>query len=202
MLGLDADTPAAWADLAANDLGALLRDHAHCELKAASNALGLVPKCALHGLDTSKLVDVAEEETRHFRLVMGELERRGLALGAPEVCAYAERLRKEVRARPRSSPAAAGTEVLVDRLLVAALIEARSCERFKLLAATLARRGDPLASFYEGLLASEARHHVVFVELAEAAAGSAAAVKLRLTEARRIEAAIASTLGTRPTVHG
>jgi tRNA-(ms[2]io[6]A)-hydroxylase len=198
MLGLTSRTPTSWVAIACDGLDGLLVDHAHCELKAASNALGLVARSARWpGLATA-LCDVAEEELAHFRTVCGVLERRGLALGTPAVCDYADRLRKSVRRTGKPSP----DEVLVDRLLVAALIEARSCERFKLLSEGLAARGEPLAELFASLLASEARHYRAFVDLAVTVAGDEAAVRTRLAEAAAAEGAIADTLGRRPTLHG
>src|SRR5215472_15533895 len=149
------------------DVDAVLVDHAHCEMKAASNALSLA---ARHPGDLSlvmALTDLAREEIDHFQQVVAMLDRRGLKLGPPPVDAYAAELRRVASARPRP----AGVDALVDRLLVGALIEARSCERFKLLAAALDARDEELRRLHEELFAAEARHYCTYVDLATRAAG-------------------------------
>ncbi len=170
MLGLKVDSDAAWVTEAMRDLDRVLVDHAHCEMKAASNALSLA---ARHPDDLAlvrALTDVAREEIEHFQRVLEVLERRGLTLGPPPVDPYAAELRRaaSLTASPRSP-----LPPLADRLVVGALIEARSCERFKLLAVALASAGQSeLSAFYNDLLAAEARHFRVFVDLAVKAAGA------------------------------
>src|SRR5687767_264869 len=127
MFCLRVPTDPSWARNAARDLDRVLVDHAHCEMKAASNALSLIVR---HPSDLGlvrALTELAREELDHFRRAVAFLERRGLALGPPPVDTYAADLRQAMAAM--SSP----VPPLVDRLLVGALIEARSCERFKLL---------------------------------------------------------------------
>jgi len=154
---------------------------------------------------------LAREEMEHFERVVDELAARGIPLGSPPVDAYAASLR-EAAATLRPP---AGITPLVDRLLVAALIEARSCERFKWLAEGLeggVGPGEPsphagLAAFYRELLASEARHYREYVDLATRAAGPDCenAVKARLTALSGREAEIVRRLaaaGAQPTVHG
>ena len=144
------------------------------------------------------LTDLAKEEIDHFQRVVSLLEVRGLALGAPPVDTYAESLRRAARALPRDPSGA-----LLDRLLVGALIEARSCERFKLLLQAVPE-GSELRPFYAELFASEARHYTVFVELAHrAASGDAARVDERLGRLARIEAdLVQSNPDPRATIHG
>lgn len=200
MLGLLSPTRPSWVEVALAGLPTLLVDHAHCEMKAATNTLSLVSRWPTERDVATLLLDVADEELLHFRMVLAELDRRGLALGTPEPCDYAERLRKGVRAS--GGHAAAPLDVRVDRLLVAALIEARSCERMKQLADALDARGDALGGFYRGLLASEAAHYVRFVDLARRVAGGAHDVDARLAVVRQVEDEIARSLGHRPTLHG
>jgi tRNA-(ms[2]io[6]A)-hydroxylase len=170
MLGLKAETDAAWADGAIGDLGRVLVDHAHCEMKAASNALSLASRHYEIPEIVRTLTELAREEIDHFQRVLGLLEARGLALGPPPVDEYAAALRQATAAEKRGSKHWA----LVDRLLVGALIEARSCERFKLLAAALERAGErEVSAFYTELLAAEARHYRDFVDLAVLAAEKA-----------------------------
>jgi tRNA-(ms[2]io[6]A)-hydroxylase len=206
MLCLKVPTDPAWASQALGRLDAVLADHAHCEMKAASNALALA---ARHPDDlhlVRSLTDLAREEIDHFQRVLSLLAERGVALGPPVVDAYAAELRRAANELP--ADAACGR--LVDRLLVAALIEARSCERFKLLAAATAREGvsPELGAFWAELLAAEAGHYRTFVDLAERAAGGARArVVLRLDRLAEIEGRIVEALAgrggsERATIHG
>jgi tRNA-(ms[2]io[6]A)-hydroxylase len=204
MLCLKVPTDGAWTAIAMSDVNAVLVDHAQCELKAASNALSLA---ARHPGDSDlvlALTDLAREEIDHFQRVLAALTARGVACEAPAEDRYAAELRRAVAGfarRPELSP-------LVDRLLVCALIEARSCERFKLLAEAAAEAGDSLASLWSDLLASEARHYTTFVDLAvRAAAGRRELVVSRLDRLAEVEGAVVSALGShgrsmRTTIHG
>jgi tRNA-(ms[2]io[6]A)-hydroxylase len=211
MLSLKTETDAAWAEEAMRDLDRVLVDHAHCEMKAASNALSLAARHPDVPAVVRALTALAREEIDHFQRVLTMLEERGLPLGPPPVDAYAAALRKastfDVKGQ-RLGP-------LVDRLLVGALIEARSCERFKLLAEALARAGETdVSGFYAELLAAEARHYRELVDLAVVAANAAAPgatraeVLARLEVLAEREGAIVRDLGragaspTRATIHG
>lgn len=198
MLCLTHPTDPRWAEIALADFAATLADHAHCEMKAASNALSLATRWPASNRVSRALAGVAEEELRHFREVLALLERREVALGRPETDAYAADLRRAALATSDQTPAGS----LADRLLVGALIEARSCERFRLLADALAARGDALASFYDELFACEARHYTTMVDLAIEVTGREPRVRERLAVLARAEGAIAARLGVRPTIHG
>jgi tRNA-(ms[2]io[6]A)-hydroxylase len=199
MLGLRHDTDPGWARLAVEQLDALLVDHAHCELKAASNALSLAGRSPGFPSVARALVDLAEEEIRHYRQVVDELDRRGTVLGKPPVDVYAAELLRRALASTRARSAA---DSLSDRLLVGALIEARSCERFRLLADELVAQGRAeLAAFYEQLFAAEARHYRTFVDLAIEVRGEQAA-RARLAELASIEAEVAQTTGGGASIHG
>ena len=200
MLCLTRTTDAAWVDHAIDRLDELLIDHAHCEIKAATNALSLASR-APDGAMAEQLAALAEEEVRHFRQVLDELGRRGLKLGLPPVDTYAAELRAIAhRTRPAGrSP----RETLLDRLLIGALIEARSCERFKLLADALRGRGEPaLADFYDELFSSEARHYRVLYDLASAAIGDEDKARSRLAELADAEGELNARLGAGAAVHG
>src|SRR5258705_899264 len=195
MLCLTRPTSARWVEVALANLDAVLVDHAHCEMKAASNALSLAVRASQTPGVVGALVALAEEELSHFRRVSGELESRGVPLGLPPPDGYAAELRKTVRAhRDASRAPSQPVEALVDRLLVAALIEARSCERFRLLSDALRERGPAdLCRFYEELLAAEARHFRTFVDLArQVAHPDASWVDARLREVARLEGEVAS----------
>ena len=196
----------AWAERAVGAIDDVLVDHAHCEMKAASNALSLA---ARHPDDirlVRALTDLAKEEIDHFQRVLGLLAERGLALGPPPVDEYAVLLRKASVAAPRGKGPSSSSP-LVGRLLVGALIEARSCERFKLLLGCIDRvRDADLHAFYTELFAAEARHYRTFVDLAIAAAGGdEAAVVERLEALSVAEAEIVTKLAlskTRNFIHG
>jgi tRNA-(ms[2]io[6]A)-hydroxylase len=207
MLCLTEPTKANWVEAALADLDNVLVDHAHCEMKAASNALSLAVRATQAPQVVSHLVSLAEEELSHFRRVLAELERRQIPLGPPPLDAYAAELRKIVRAERAGVPSRhtlSSTVALVDRLLIAALIEARSCERFRLLADALRERGPAdLHALYQELLAAEARHFRTFVDLAhEVARPDDAWVEARLAVVARLEGELSSRLTGRPTIHG
>jgi tRNA-(ms[2]io[6]A)-hydroxylase len=202
MFCLRAKTDAAWATSAVLDLDAVLVDHAHCEMKAATNALSLVVR---HSGDTElvfALTALAREELEHFDRVVGFLKGRGLALGPPPVDHYAAELRRAMKRLPPTE-----LPLVVDRLLVSALIEARSCERFKLLQGALPTTSPPeLRAFYDELFVSEARHYRSYVDLAERAAGRLAGeVEARLALLADAEAGIVQSLSSqemRGSIHG
>jgi tRNA-(ms[2]io[6]A)-hydroxylase len=204
MLGLKVPTDPAWVEAALRDLDRVLVDHAHCEMKAASNALSLAARHPDDLTLTRALTDLAREEIDHFQRVLEVLAARGLGLGPPPVDEYAAALRRAASEETRGGKLGA----LVDRLLVGALIEARSCERFKLLAAALVGTEErALGEFYEELLAAEARHHRTFVDLAVAAAAPATRddVLVRLGALAEREAVIVQELAAAPeraTIHG
>lgn len=194
MLHLLVPTDPAWAAAAEADLAGLLVDHAHCELKAATAALSLLARYAGElGAHVDALVALAREETAHFHEVHQKLTERGNTLGLPRVDAYVANLRAAARSDHKDHP------VLLDRLLVSALIEARSCERFAVLAEHLASA--ELRAFYRGLMASEARHYRLFYDLASDRFGEAE-TRSRLETLAVREAAVAGDLPLGPTVHG
>jgi tRNA-(ms[2]io[6]A)-hydroxylase len=168
-------------------------------MKAASNALGLAARATPWPAVVLALVELAEEELAHFRRVLEELGRRGLALGPPEEDFYAAELRRRVSA---SRTSRALDVVVGDRLLVGALIEARSCERFRLLSSELVSRGHELAAFYDELFAAEAKHYANLVGLAATVLGGEAIAKDRLAELAAIESEIVRGLGGHAAIHG
>ncbi len=185
MLGLKVATDPAWANVALADLDCVLVDHAHCEMKAASNAMALAARNPRTPGFVLRLVELAREELDHFARVVRELERRGIPLGPPPVDAYAAELRKQA--------APLDEDPLVVRLIVAALIEARSCERFKLLLDAMGP-AHSMFEFYTELFEAEARHYRTFLDLAEEIIGEARTHVL-LEDALRIEADVVRGLG-------
>lgn len=207
MFCLKVPTDRAWAEEAIRDVDAILVDHAHCEMKAASNALSLAARYGGDAEVVRALTELAREEIEHFQRVLSLLVARGLALGPPAVDSYAADLRRAASRLPRMP----GADPIVDRLLVGALIEARSCERFQLLAEVTegdAARRD-LHALWGELLAAEARHYRTFVDLAVRASGlERARIVARLEELAELEGAIVGGLArggagaSRATIHG
>jgi tRNA-(ms[2]io[6]A)-hydroxylase len=190
MLRLRSDTDPGWAARVAADLPALLLDHAHCEKKAASTAINLIFRYQDQPALMQPLSALAREELAHFELVLDVMSRRGLAFGRLSPSPYAAELFREVRAEEPLR--------LLDTLLVCALIEARSCERMKVLAETLA--DEELARLYRGLLASEARHHATYVDLASDRFG-AEVTMARLAELADHEARVLAAMPAETRVH-
>jgi tRNA-(ms[2]io[6]A)-hydroxylase len=156
MLSLHSASDARWLDQASRHLDEILVDHAHCEKKAAGVAMNLLFSYADHVPLARAMTEIVNEELEHFRMVLDLLERRGIRFRKLSPSSYGQRLHERVR---RCEPDRA-----VDRLLVAGLIEARSCERFALLRDHAADA--ELREFYGGLFESEARHHATYVRLA------------------------------------
>jgi tRNA-(ms[2]io[6]A)-hydroxylase len=168
-LPLRYNTPASWGAAVLSDARALLNDHAHLEKKAAANALELVnrwPEPNPPENWVAAMTAIARDEVEHLGLVTRLITRRGGRLSRQHGNPYASELRALVRKGE-------GPAELVDRLMVSALIEARSCERFKLLADNLAADGEPradhaeLLKLYRSLWASEHGHYRTFIQLAE-----------------------------------
>ena len=156
MLNLKSTSPRRWLEQVEANLDEVLIDHAHCEKKAAGNAMNLIFAYVDNEELCREMRMIVNEELEHFEMVLELLKQRGIPLGRDKPTQYGRKLHDLVR---KSEPGRA-----IDRLLVAALIEARSCERFGLLSENLKDRD--LASFYDSLFESEARHHSIFVRLA------------------------------------
>ncbi|MFK8053107.1 MAG: tRNA-(ms[2]io[6]A)-hydroxylase [Woeseiaceae bacterium] len=166
-----------WAEQAAHDLPTLLVDHASCELKAASTALSLIHRYPLNRELVYRMSRLAREELRHFEQVNKLIEARSLKLAPVSAARYASELRGQVSSDEPMR--------LVDTLIIGAIIEARSCERFALIAPYL---DSVLEKFYLGLLASEARHFEHYLELARNAALDDRYFAARLDELLTFEA--------------
>ncbi len=182
MLNLVRPTDEEWISRARVDLEDVLIDHAHCEKKAASTAVGLLFRYPERRELLEPLAALAREELAHFTEVLRHLDRLGIAYRRLRPSPYAGRLLEAVRDEE--------PERLIDTLLCLALIEARSCERMKLLAGAL---DDPeLRALYSGLLASEARHHQIYVDLA-CAVDAPDQVRARLLELSEHESRVIGT---------
>lgn len=182
-------TPVEWVARVAEQPLELLADHAHCELKAASSAQALLAKNADRPELVQALTSVAIEELEHFRAVLGVLRARGGSAGPARRSPYAEGL--------HARAAASRCDPLLDRLVISYLIEARSLERFQLLAAHLA--DDELAALYRSLLRSEAGHRSLFLRLARTLFPEAADERVAALGAE--EAAVVAGLAFEPRMH-
>lgn len=195
-LPLRASTPSCWAEeVLAGDRMALLNDHAHLEKKAASNALELLhrwPDPVPPENWVKAMTTVARDEVEHLALVTRLISRRGGKLTKNHRNPYANALREQVRLGE-------GTIELMDRLMVSALIEARSCERFALLAAGCEDDRE-LGRLYDGLWASEHGHYRIFIDLAEQVV-PARVVKARWGEMLDAEAEIIQSQAAAPRMH-
>jgi len=190
MLNLAEETKPEWVERAVHALDEVLLDHAHCEKKAAGGALRLLFSYPDQDFLQDQLAELAKEELTHFQQLLGLLERRGIRFERQKPSRYASKLHALVRPREPHR--------LTDLLLTCALIEARSCERMKLLSE--APIDEELRAFYKDLLASEARHHQVYVELA-CQVEPEDRVRARLVELARDEAKILETSGPEPRLH-
>lgn len=171
-------TPQGWLDAASDRVPELLLDHANCELKAASTALGFLYRYPERTALAQRMSRLAREELRHFEQVRKIMDDMRVPFERLTASRYAGGLRDAVRDEEPLK--------LLDMLLVGAIIEARSCERFARLAPRLPER---LASFYRGLLASESRHFEHYLGFARAETGVARAeLDARLAELKGIEA--------------
>ncbi len=159
ILRLQLPTDPRWVDLAALSLEDILTDHAYCEQKAATTCISLIQRYSMHTLIVKELSPIVTEEWGHFRAVLAELDKRGLRLGKQRKDLYVNALLdfQQKGGSPEGR--------LLDQLLTMALIEARSCERFKRLSEGLA---DPyLRKFYRKFMESEAGHYTLFIKLAD-----------------------------------
>lgn len=190
MLHLAKPTPPRWLASVQNRLDLLLIDHAHCEKKAAGTAMNLLFAYVEDQDLCKEMTEIVREELEHFQMVLDILNRREIKFRKLSPSSYGRKLNDFVR---KDEPNKA-----VDRLLVAGLIEARSCERFGLLRDGLDNK--ELADFFGGLFESEARHHSAYVRLAKNFQDEAR-VEARLVELAEAEAAILEASEDEPRMH-
>jgi tRNA-(ms[2]io[6]A)-hydroxylase len=192
MLHLHSETEARWTERALSAIPEILLDHAHCEKKAASTAMSLIFRYPDHPSLVVPLSELAREELSHFEEVLRQLANRNLPFRRQRPSPYAGKLMSIVRIHEPLR--------MIDTLLACAFIEARSCERMKLLATHL--EDESLRAMYKSLLASEARHHRLFVDLARSTnVLSGEAVHARIEEIARHEAAVIDDAPDEPRLH-
>lgn len=159
MLGLQLPTDPRWANIAAYSLEEILTDHAYCEQKAASTMISIIQLHSYEPKVVNELAPIVTEEWGHFRMVLNEINKRGFQLGPQRKDEYVKALFKFIQKGGNI------TDRLVEQLLMCALIEARSCERFKTLHENL--EDEYLKNFYYKFMVSEAGHYRLFLDLAK-----------------------------------
>lgn len=158
MLGLKLLTDPRWANIAESNLEEILTDHCWCEQKAATNAITLITYNSEHEDLVTELTEIAIEEMQHFKMVHDIIKERGYTLGRERKDDYVNQLVKFCKKDGSRNDA------FIDRLLFAAMIEARSCERFRVLSQNI--KDEELAKFYYDLMVSEANHYTTFLKFA------------------------------------
>ncbi|MBL6661419.1 MAG: tRNA-(ms[2]io[6]A)-hydroxylase [Flavobacteriaceae bacterium] len=194
MLGLKLPTDPRWINVAKQNLEEILTDHAYCEQKAASTAISLIIGFPRNSELVSAMTDLAQEEMSHFKMVHDLILERGYTLGIERKDEYVLQL---LTFFPKGGSREAQ---LTHRLLCAALIEARSCERFRILSEELEDR--KLRSFYRKLMISEANHYTLFLRLARKYGPSKETVDQKWQSLLDYEATVIRKLGDKESIHG
>ncbi len=192
MLNLAVPTDDGWFDRVRDHLDVILVDHCHLEKRAASNALNMIFRYTGKDSILRELSDVVQEEMEHFVMCLDLLEARDIKFIRLKPSPYAAKLKESIE---RQEPKA-----FLDQLLMAALIEARSCERFKILGDELEDIDPELSAFYKDLVVSEARHHMLYTNIARQFY-PADEVKERLSELAAIEADAVASCTDAPRLH-
>jgi tRNA-(ms[2]io[6]A)-hydroxylase len=193
MLGLKLPTDPRWVNIVEKNIDEILTDHAYCEQKAASTAISLIISFPEYPELVEEMIALSREEMGHFKMVHDKILKRGNTLGRYRKDEYAIQLLKFF---PKGGNR---TTQLVHRLLYAALIEARSCERFRLLSEQL--QDNELADFYHKLMVSEAGHYSMFLKFARKY-GKRDEVAKKWEDLLKYEAGIMKNLGKKETIHG
>ena len=193
MLRLKLPTDPRWVNIVEKNIEEILTDHAYCEQKAASNAISIIVKFPEYSELVTAMVKLAQEELEHLQMVHDKIMDRGWVLGRERKDKYVNQLYDFMR------KGGSRQGMLTERLLFAALIEARSCERFKVLSENIA---DPdLAAFYHELMISEATHYTMFLAFARKY-DDPERVDKRWQEFLDFEGEIIKNLGVQETIHG
>ncbi|MDX8570924.1 tRNA-(ms[2]io[6]A)-hydroxylase [Elizabethkingia sp. HX QKY] len=192
MFRLKLPTDPRWANIAEGNLGEILTDHAWCEQKAATNAITLITMLPEYPEIVTELLAIAQEELDHFNQVHEIIKQRGYTLGRPRKDDYVNDLFKFIVQGTRE-------ELIIDKMLFAAMIEARSCERFKVLTENI--KDEELKVFYNDLMISEANHYTTFIKFARQL-GDSEKVSQRWEEWLEYEAKIIQSYGKKETIHG
>ncbi|MBB1148599.1 MULTISPECIES: tRNA-(ms[2]io[6]A)-hydroxylase [unclassified Myroides] len=193
MLGLKLLTDPRWANIAESNLEEILTDHCWCEQKAATNAITLITYNSEYEDLVTELTDIAIEEMEHFKMVHEIIKERGYTLGRERKDDYVNQLVKFCKKDGSRNDA------FIDRLLFAAMIEARSCERFRVLSQNI--KDEELAKFYYDLMVSEANHYTTFLKFARKYS-ERVDVDKRWKEWLEFEGNLIQSYGTKEHIHG
>lgn len=194
MLSLKLPTDPNWVNIAKMKISEILSDHAYCEQKAASTAISMIISFPQYPKLVSAMADLAQEEMSHFKMVHDLIIERGLKLGRERKDYYVINLRSFF---PKGG---SKNDHLTHKLLVAGLIEARSCERFRILSEKL--EDIKLRKFYRKLMISEASHYTMFLRLARHYGNSREQVDMKWENLLDYEAELINTLGDKESIHG
>ncbi len=193
MLGLTMPTDPRWVNIVEKNIAEILTDHAWCEQKAASSAISILVRFSEYPDLVDEMTAIAREEMEHFALVHQKIKDRELSLGFERKDPYVKDLAAFIK------KGGSRTFQLVESLLMSAMIEARSCERFRVLSEEMA--DEDLRKFYRGLMASEARHYTVFLKFARKY-GTGIDVDSRWNEFLVYEGSLMEKYGKLETIHG
>ncbi|MDQ0475950.1 MULTISPECIES: tRNA-(ms[2]io[6]A)-hydroxylase [Chryseobacterium group] len=185
-------TDPRWANIAEGNLEEILTDHAWCEQKATTNAITIITMCPEYPEIVTELLKIAQEELEHFQMVHEIIKKRGYEFGRERKDDYVGQLFKFIVQGTRK-------EYIIDRMLFAAMIEARSCERFRVLTENI--KDEELKTFYKDLMISEAGHYTTFIGFARQL-GDVEKVNQRWEEWLDYEAEIIKSYGKKETIHG
>ncbi|MBN9282834.1 MULTISPECIES: tRNA-(ms[2]io[6]A)-hydroxylase [Flavobacterium] len=193
MLGLKLKTDPRWVNIVESNIQEILTDHAWCEQKAASNAISIITNNSEKEELVTEMLKIAKEEIEHFELVHELIKEKGLTLGRERKDDYVNELYKFLKKDGSRN------DSLIDRLLFSAMIEARSCERFKVLSQNI--KDQKLATFYRDLMISEAGHYTTFLGFARKYTEKVDVDK-RWQEWIEFETSIITKYGKQETIHG
>lgn len=194
MLGLKLETDHRWIKLVESNISEILTDHAWCEQKAASNAISIVVGWPKHTDLVDTMLSISKEELTHFEMVHEKIKQRGFKLGMERKDDYVNDLYKFMRKGYKRDI------VLIDRLLFAAMVEARSCERFRILSEQI--NDEDLRSFYRELMISEANHYTTFLGFARQYGNAVEDVNKRWQQWLDYEAEVIRNYSKKETMHG
>lgn len=192
MLGLKLVTDPKWVNIVESNIEEILTDHAWCEQKATTNAITIITMCPEYPEIVTELLKIAQEELEHFQMVHEIIKKRGYEFGRERKDDYVGQLFKFIVQGTRK-------EYIIDRMLFAAMIEARSCERFRVLTENI--KDEELKTFYKDLMISEAGHYTTFIGFARQL-GDVEKVNARWEEWLDYEAEIIKSYGKKETIHG
>ena len=193
MFKLKLPTDPRWANIAEDNIQEILTDHAWCEQKAATNAIGLITMLPERPDIVTELLAIAQEELEHFGQVLEIIKKRGYTFGRTRKDDYVNELVNFIQKGGHRD------SLIVDKMLFAAMIEARSCERFKVLTENI--KDEELKIFYKELMISEANHYTTFIGFAREL-GDPETVNKRWEEWLEYEAKIIKSYGNKETIHG